>query len=96
MATGKPAQLHCSEPLHILAAIGIACIFAIVVRLKVGILAVGFQGSFYFAICIWGALALPILLESAAFVRLHRFVIGRLLDWLSVLACIIMWWSLRR
>ena len=99
MATGKPAQLHCSEPLHILAAIGIACIFAIVVRLKVGILAVGFQGSFYFAICIWGALALPILLESAIFVRLHRLVVlGRLLDWLttSVLACTIIWWWLGR
>jgi hypothetical protein len=68
--------------LHILAAI--ACLFTLVVRFKVGIFAVGFQGSFYFAICIWGALALPILLESATFVRLHRLVvIGRLLDWLT-------------
>jgi len=54
------------------------------VRFKVGIFAVGFQGSFYFAICIWGALALPILLESAILVHLHRLVvIGRLLDWLT-------------
>ena len=85
--------------LHILAAIGIASLFTLVVRFKVGIFAVGFQGSFYFAICIWGALALPILLESAIFVRLHRLVvIGRLLDWLttSVLACTIIWWWLRR
>jgi hypothetical protein len=83
--------------LHILAAIGIACLFTLVVRFKVGIFAVGLQGSFYFAICIWGALALPILLESAIFVRLHRLVVvGRLLDWLttSVLACIIIWWWL--
>ena len=85
--------------LHILAAIGIACLFTLVVRFKVGIFAVEFQGSFYFAICIWGALALPILLESAIFVRLHRLVVlGRLLDWLttSVLACTIIWWWLRR
>jgi hypothetical protein len=67
--------------LHILAAIGIASLFTLVVRFKVGIFAIGFQGSLYFAICIWGALALPILLESAVFVRLHRLVvIGRLLD----------------
>ena len=39
---------------------------------------------FYFAIGIWGALALPNLLESAIFVRLHRLVvIGQLLDWLT-------------
>src|SRR5260370_30490881 len=70
--------------LHILAAIGIACLFTLVVRFKVGIFAVGFQGSCYFAICIWGALALPILLESAIFVRLHRLVaICPLLDSLT-------------
>ena len=96
MAIGRLAQLYCSEPSAHSYAIGIACLFTLVVRFKVGTFSIGFQGSFYFAICIWGALALPILLESAAFVRLHRFVIGRLLDWLSVLACIIMWWSLRR
>jgi len=85
--------------LHVLAAIGIACLFTLVVRFKVGIFAVGFQGIFYFAICIWGALALPILLESAIFVRLDRLVvIGRLLDWLttSVLAYAIIWWWLRQ
>ena len=85
--------------LHILAAIGIACLFTLVVRFKVGTFSIGFQGSFYFAICIWGALALPILLESAIFVRLHRLVVlGRLLDWLttSVLACTIIWWWLER
>ncbi len=85
--------------LHILAAIGIACLFTLVVRFKVGVFAVGFQGSLYFAICIWGALALPILVESAVFIRLHRLVvISRLLDWLttSVLACAIIWWWLRR
>jgi hypothetical protein len=32
--------------LHVLAAIGIACLFTLVVRFKVGIFAVGFQGFF--------------------------------------------------
>jgi hypothetical protein len=84
--------------LHVLAAIGIACLFTLVVRFRVGIFAVGFQGSFYFAICIWGALALRILLESTFFVRLHRLVvIGRLFDWLATsgLACVTIWWSLK-
>jgi len=83
--------------LHILAALGIASLYTLVVRFKVGLFAAGLQGSVYFAICIWGALALPIILEAAAFIRLHRFVvIGQLLDWLTttLLACIIIWWSL--
>jgi hypothetical protein len=85
--------------LHILAALGVACLFTLIVRFNVGIFAVGLQGSLSFAICIWGALALPILLESAVFVRIHRLVVvGRLLDWLttSMLACIIIWWWLER
>ena len=40
--------------LHILAAIGIACLFTLVVRFQMGLFAIGFQGSFYFAICILG------------------------------------------
>ncbi len=85
--------------LHVWAGIGIACLYTLIVRFQMGLFATGFQGSLYFAICIWGALALPILLESAIFVRLHRLVVlGQLLDWLttSVLACTIIWWWLGR
>jgi hypothetical protein len=85
-----------SSLLHVLAAIGIACLFVLVVRFEVGIFAHGFLGSLSFAICIWGAMELPILLESAVFIRLHRLVVvGQLLDWLttSALACLIIrWW----
>lgn len=35
-----------ASPLPVLAAIGIACLFTLVVRFKVGIFAVGFQGVF--------------------------------------------------
>ena len=76
----KARAIHCSEASAHSRGDWHACLFTLVVRFKAGILAVGFQGSFYFAICIWGALALPILPESAILVRLHRLVvIGRLL-----------------
>jgi hypothetical protein len=76
----KARAIHCSEPSAHSRGDWHACLFTLVVRFKTGIFAVGFQGSFYFAVCIWGALALQILPESAIFVRLHRLVvIGRLL-----------------
>jgi len=46
MAIGRLAQLYCSEPSAHSYAIGIACLFTLVVRFKVGIFAVGFQGNF--------------------------------------------------
>src|SRR5579864_2807527 len=50
--------------LHTIAAIGVACLFTLVIRFNVATFTIGYRGSFYFALCIWGALALPILLES--------------------------------
>ena len=88
-----------SSLLHVLAAIGIACLFALMVRFNVTVFAIGFRGILLFTVCIWGALALPILLESALFIRLHRLVVlGQLLDWLttSLLASIVTGFWLRR
>ena len=85
--------------LHVFAAIGIACLFTLMVRFNVAVFAIGFRGVLYFAVCIWGVLALPILLESALFIRLHRLVVlGQLLDWLStsLLASIVIRLWLRR
>jgi hypothetical protein len=85
--------------LRVLATIGIACLFTLMVRFNVTVFANGFRGILSFALCIWGALALPILLESAIFIRLHRLVIlGQLLDWLttSLLASIVTGLWLRR
>ena len=84
--------------LHVLSAIAIACLFTLIIRFNVGIFASGFFGSILFAICIWGAMALPIIVESALFVCLHPLVVvGRLLDSLStsLLATIITGWWLR-
>jgi len=79
-----PRSYMLASLLHILAAIGIACLFVLIVRFNVGIFGTGLQGALYFAICIWGALSLPIILESAVFIRLHPLVVlGQLLDWLT-------------
>ena len=88
-----------SSALRVVAAIGVACLFTLIVRFNIAIFAIGFQGALLFAIAIWLALALPILLESAVYINLHRLVIvGQLIDWLttSALACLITAWWLRR
>lgn len=85
--------------LHIFAAIGIACLFTLVVRFNVGSFPPAVVGSVRFALCIWGAIALPIILESALFIRLHPFVVvGQLLDWLttSVVTSVATGWWLSR
>jgi hypothetical protein len=85
--------------LHVIAAVGIACLYTLIVRFNVAIFASGFCGSLLFAICIWGAMALPIILEAAIFIKLHPLVVlGQLLDWLttSLLATMITaWWQSR-
>jgi hypothetical protein len=82
--------------LHVVASIGIACLFTLMVRFNVPVFAGSFRGSVFFAVSIWGAIALPMILESALFIRIHRLVVlGRILDWLatSLLACVITgWW----
>lgn len=65
-AEGSRSYLGASL-LHVFAAVGIACLDVLIVRFQMGLFAIGVQGSLSFAVCIWGALALPILLESAIF-----------------------------
>ena len=76
--------------LHLLAALGIACLFTLIVRFHVASFAAGMAGSLRFAVCLWGAISLPTILESAIFVRLHPLVVlGELLDWLT--AFVVVW-----
>jgi hypothetical protein len=85
--------------LHIIAAIGIASLFVLMVRFNVAVFEIGLRGSIYFAVFIWGAMALPILIESAVFIRLHRLVVlGQLLDWLTLalLSSVITGWWLAK
>ena len=82
--------------LHLFAAIAIACLFTLVVRFNVGVFGTGIAGSVCFAICIWGAIAAPVVIEAAIFINLHPLVvIGQLFDWLStsLVACLVTgWW----
>jgi hypothetical protein len=84
---------------HVFAAIGIACLLTLIARFGVGFFGGGILANLRFALCIWGAIAVPILLESAVFIRLHPLVVlGQLLDWLStsILASLITgWWLMR-
>jgi hypothetical protein len=94
-----PRSYAMASLLHLIAALGIACLFVLMVRFKVSIFPVGLAGSIRFALCIWGAISLPIILESALFIRLHPFVVvGQLLDWLttSVAGCVVTSWWLSR
>ena len=97
--TEGPPNYVGASLLHLFAAIGIACLFTLVVRFNVATFLPGLAGSLRFALCIWGAISLPVILESALFVRLHPFVvIGQLLDWLttSVAASVVTTWWLSR
>jgi hypothetical protein len=85
--------------LHLLAAVAIASLFTLLVRFNVGPFGVGLAGALEFALCLWGGIALPIIVESALFIRLHWLVVlGQLLDWLttSIAASLVTGWWLAR
>jgi len=85
--------------LRLLSAFGVACLFTLIVRFNVACFSAGPGGSLRFALCLWAAMPLPIILESAIFIRLHRLVVvGQLLDWLTTLVVTCLgtgWWLTR-
>jgi hypothetical protein len=83
----ETARSHAlSSALHILAAVGIALFFTIVVRDQSLSFASGLGGGILFAFACWCVFALPILLGAAIYINLHPLVVlGQLLDWLSTL-----------
>lgn len=92
-----PRSYALSSLLHISGAVGIACLF-VIVRFNVAVFAGGIGDSVLFALSLWGTMALPMILESALFIRIHPLVVfGRVLDWLttSLLAAVITGWWLR-
>src|ERR1017187_6443073 len=93
-----PRSYALSSFFHVFAASGVACLFTLVLRFNVAVFARGLCGSVLFAISLWGVVVVPIMLESALFIQIHRLVVfGRLLDWLttSLLATVITGWWLR-
>jgi hypothetical protein len=67
---------------HYLASSAIRMFACIAIGLLHGLAAAGVRGA-SFGFCLWAAVAAPVILETAIFVRWHRgFVVGLLLDWL--------------
>jgi hypothetical protein len=67
---------------HYLASSAIRIFACIAIGLLYGLAAASVRGA-SFGFCLWAAVAAPIILEVAIFVKWHRgFVIGLLLDWL--------------
>jgi hypothetical protein len=81
----ETARSHAlSSALHVLAAVGIAVLFAIVAHDQSPCFPAGIGGAIRFAFACWCVFALPIVVGDAIYINLHPFVIlGQLLDWLS-------------
>lgn len=85
-----------SSLLHLGAGIALATLFLLIAHPANSPFALGPEHGLAFGVVIWLALAVPMALDAAIYVRLHPLVlVGQLLDWLatSVLACgITAWW----
>lgn len=85
-----------SSVLHFLACIVIATLFLLVAHPYGSVFGSGPDRAVALAIAIWLAMAAPLLVDAAVYIKLHPLVVlGQLLDWLttSILACVITaWW----
>ena len=87
-----PRNYILSSIVRLLAAIAIAVLYVAVVRSQAGFFAAGMVGAFRFAAIIWIAMAAPVAIESAIYIRMHSMIVlGHVIDWLttSLLACAI-------
>lgn len=88
-----------SSIVRILACIAIAVLYLAVMRYQAGFFVAGTKGALRFAVLIWVALAAPVVVEAAIYIRLHSMVVlGQVIDWLtsSVLVCVIAHWWMSR
>ena len=94
-----PRNYALSSIVRVLSAFAIAVLYVFVVRFHVAWFSDGIVGALRFAAAIWMALAAPVAIESAIYIRMHSMVVlGQVIDWLttSVLACAITaWWMTR-
>src|SRR5438105_6238816 len=87
-----PRNYALSSLVRVLSAIAISVLYVLIVRFHVGFFAEGLAGALRFAAALWIALAAPVAIEAAIYVRMHSLVVvGQVLDWLTtvVLACAI-------
>ena len=79
-----------SSIIRLCSAIAIAVLYVLVARFHVAVFSDGIAGALRFAAAIWIALAAPVIIESAIYVRLHSMVVlGQAIDRLTttLLAC---------
>ena len=87
-----PRNYALSSLVRVVSAIAISFLYVLVARFHVDFFADGMAGALRFAAVIWIALAAPVAIEAAIYVRMHSMVVvGQVLDWLTtvVLACAI-------
>jgi len=93
-----PRNYALSSLVRVLSAIAIAVLYVFVARFHVGWFSGGIVGAFRFAAAIWMAMAAPVAVESAIYIRMHSMIVlGQVIDWLttSILACVITAWWIR-
>ena len=82
--------------IHLLASIAIATLLVLVAHPADSPFSRGLEHGLAFGFVAWGAIAAPILVGAAVYIRLHPLVVlGQLLDWLSTLLLasgIAAWW----
>ncbi len=94
-----PRNHALSAIVRVFSAIAISFLYVLVARFHVGFFADGIVGALRFAAIIWIALAAPVAIEAAIYVRLHSMVVvGQVIDWLTtvVLACAITFFWISR
>ena len=87
-----PRNHALSSVVRVFSAIAISFLYVLVARFHTGFFADGIIGALRFAAVCWIALAAPVAIEAAIYVRMHSMVVvGQVLDWLTtaVLACAI-------
>jgi hypothetical protein len=86
-----PRVYFLSSIVRVLACIAVAVLYVLIVRFNVAWFAQGIAGALRFAAAIWIAIAAPVTIEAAIYIRLHSMVVlGQVIDWLTscVLVCI--------
>ena len=87
-----PRNYALSSLVRVFSAIVISFLYVLVARFQVGFFADGITGALRFAAVLWIAVAAPVAIEAAIYVRMHSMVVvGQVIDWLTtvVLACAI-------
>src|SRR5438067_8651354 len=79
-----PRNYTLSGLIRVLSAVAISIIYVLVARFHVGFLAEGIVGALRFAAVMWIAVAAPVAIEAAIYVRMHSMlVLGQVIDWLT-------------